>query len=212
MLRGDDHRVDAFGLAIGILDADLALAVGPQEVELTPATHLAQLAAQLVGHHDGQRHQLRRFIAGIAEHETLVAGAAGIHAHCDVGRLALDGVQDSAGVAIEAVQRIVIPDMVDDASRQLGHIDVSSGRDFARYHANAGCQQDLASHAAHRIVAQDGIQYGVRYLIRHLVGMTFSHGLRRENMSHSICHCYETLLDPAAIAEEVRLCWEIRSV
>ena len=38
----------------------------------------------------------------IAEHQALIAGAAGIHAHGDVGRLALNGVQDAAGLGVEA--------------------------------------------------------------------------------------------------------------
>ena len=45
VLRGDDHGVDALGLAVHVLDADLALAVGTQEVELAVAADVAQLPA-----------------------------------------------------------------------------------------------------------------------------------------------------------------------
>ena len=45
MLRRNHHGVDASGLAVDIFDADLALAVGTQKLELAGAAHFAQLAA-----------------------------------------------------------------------------------------------------------------------------------------------------------------------
>ena len=99
VLRGNHHRLDALGHVAHVFHADLALAVGPQEVQHALAAHLGKPPHQLVRHHDGQRHQLGRFVAGVAEHQALVAGAAGIHAHGDIGRLRLDQVEHAAGVA-----------------------------------------------------------------------------------------------------------------
>ena len=45
VLRRDHHGVDALGLAVHVLHADLALAVGPQIAELAEAADLAQLPA-----------------------------------------------------------------------------------------------------------------------------------------------------------------------
>jgi hypothetical protein len=96
------------------------------------------LPDQFVGQHDGHGHQFLSFVAGIAEHQALVAGATGIHAHGDVGRLALDGIEDAAGFAVEAHSRIRVADIVNHAAYQAGHIDVGSGGDFARNHADSG--------------------------------------------------------------------------
>ena len=184
VLGGNHDGVDALGLAVDVLDADLALAVGTQEIELAGAPHFAQLANQLVGQHDRQRHQLRGFVAGVAEHQALVAGAAGIDAHGDVGRLALDGVEDAAGLAVEAEAGVGVADVVDHAAHQARHVDVGIGGDFARNHADSGGDQDLAGHAARGIVFQNRVQDGIRNLVRHLVGMSFGNRLRRKNMPH----------------------------
>jgi hypothetical protein len=85
VLRGDDHRIQPGRFAVDVLDADLALAVGAKKTEPARAAHLAQLANQLVGQHDGQRHQLRGFIARVAEHHALIACSTGIHTHGYVG-------------------------------------------------------------------------------------------------------------------------------
>ena len=45
VLGRDHHGVDALGLAVDVLHADLALAVGPQVAELAEAADLAQLPA-----------------------------------------------------------------------------------------------------------------------------------------------------------------------
>ena len=45
VLRRNHHGVDAHRLAVDVFDADLALAVRPQEIELAGAADFAQLAA-----------------------------------------------------------------------------------------------------------------------------------------------------------------------
>jgi hypothetical protein len=107
VLRGNHHGVDAQRLAVHVFDAHLALAVRAQEVERTFTADLAQPAHQLVRQHDGQRHQLVGFVAGVAEHQALIARAAGVYAHGDVGRLALDGIDARRRSCIEAHSRVV---------------------------------------------------------------------------------------------------------
>src|SRR4029077_88751 len=60
--------------------------------------------------------------------------------------------------------------------------------DFTSHHADSGGDQRFAGHAAGGVDCQRGVQYGVRNLVSHLIGVTFSHGFRRENMSHSFRH------------------------
>jgi len=152
VLGRDDHRVDARRLAVDVLHAHLALAVRTQIAELAEAANLAKLPHQLVRHHDGQRHQFLGLIAGVTEHQALVARAAGIHAHGDIGRLALDRVQDPAGLGIEAHPCVGEADIRDHLARQPGHIHISFRGDFPSYHADARRHQNFASHAARRIV------------------------------------------------------------
>ena len=56
---------------------------------------------QRMGNRNRQRHQLGRFFRREAEHHALVAGAAGVDAHRDVGRLSLNRDKHAAGVAVE---------------------------------------------------------------------------------------------------------------
>ncbi len=57
-------------------DRDLALAVGPQPIRLRLVeAGFGQPIDDPVSQRDRQRHQLRRVVAGVAEHQALVAGA-----------------------------------------------------------------------------------------------------------------------------------------
>ena len=97
MLRGDDDVRDADGLAVFVDHRDLRLGVGTQPRGAAGLANLGQLAAEAMREHDRRRHQLRRFVAGVAEHQPLVAGAllrgllaldlARVDALRDVGRL-----------------------------------------------------------------------------------------------------------------------------
>jgi hypothetical protein len=104
VLAGDDDGVDARRLSVFVvLNGDLAFAVGAQVGQLAVLAHQAQLAGQLVRERDRRGHQLRRFVAGVAEHHTLVAGAACVDALGDVARLLVDRRNHRAGVRVEAV-------------------------------------------------------------------------------------------------------------
>src|SRR5699024_1054512 len=76
VLGGDHDGGTAQDVALPVvLHGDLALAVGPQPAELPALAHGGQPPAQGVGHGDGCGHQLRRLVAGVAEHHALVPGA-----------------------------------------------------------------------------------------------------------------------------------------
>ena len=79
--------------------------------------HLGEAAGHPVREGNRQRHELRRLVAGIAEHHALVARAVGevvaalaglelealVDAHGDVAALLVNRGEDGAGVAVEAV-------------------------------------------------------------------------------------------------------------
>ena len=83
---------------------------------------------------DRQRHQLGGLVAGVAEHQALVAGALlvelvlvaldavlvrGVDALGDVRGLRADGHRDAAGGAVEALLRGVVADLQDLVADQL---------------------------------------------------------------------------------------------
>jgi hypothetical protein len=118
VLSAHHHRLDALRLIVLVLDRHLALAVGPEEVDLASAAYAGEISHQIVRVHDRGRHQLGRFVAGVAEHQTLVAGALLLEqtlalgdALRDVARLRLDCRQHAASLPIEAHARARVTDV-----------------------------------------------------------------------------------------------------
>jgi hypothetical protein len=103
---------------------------------------------------DRQRHQLRRLVARVAEHDALIARAAGVHAHRDVARLLADELNDLHAVGIEGFVRIRVSDLANRVARDLLVIDVRARRDLAGEHDLPALHQHLARHAALTIPAR----------------------------------------------------------
>ena len=188
VLGGNDHRVDAHGLAVVVLHGDLALAVRAQVIQRAVLAHLGQALGQLVGQGDGQRHQLGRLVAGVAEHHALVARTGPRRRWCSS---AMSGLwpsmigDDTAGVAVKAVLGAVIADGADDLARRAGDVHVAAGRDLAHDVDEAGGAGRLAGHAGTGVLRQDGVEDGVGDLVADLVGMPLGDGFGREkNFGH----------------------------
>ena len=111
VLGGEHDGVDADGpVGLVVLDGDLGLAVGPQVGERAVVADGGEPLGEALGHRDRQRHQDVGVVAGVAEHQALVAGAllvhrvdragaglvAGVDALGDVARLAADRDHDAA--------------------------------------------------------------------------------------------------------------------
>ncbi len=177
------------GRAVLVLDRHLALAVGQQEGQLSRATRLRELLADAVRGVDGEGHVLLRLVAREAEHHALVAGALLLEqalalgdALGDVGRLALDGRDDGAAVAVEAALRRRVADVADHRLGDLAELDLRLARDLAGDDDQAGLDQRLAGDATLRVLRQQGVEDGVGDLIADLVGMSLVHRLGRENV------------------------------
>src|SRR3954468_5612389 len=175
VLAGDDDGVDANRTVAVVFDGDLRLAVWTEVLEDAVAPRAGQPFGELVRELNRQRHQDFGFGAGKAEHQALVAGAAGVDAHRDVGRLAMDRGDDPARVAVEPVLPVGVAGAADGLAHQLLHVDVGVGGDLARDEAEPGRDERLARHAAGRILGQDRVQDAVRNLIGDLVRMSFRH-------------------------------------
>ena len=181
VLGGDDDGIHSHGAIVGIvLDGDLGLAVGTEVGELAVLANLGELVGELVGERDGGGHQLGGLVGGVAEHHALVAGASGVDALRDVGGLAVDGGDDAAGVAVEALEGVVVTDLTDGVADQGLEVDVGLGGDLSGDDDEAGAGEGLAGDAAVRVFGEAGVEDGVGDLVGHLVGMTFGHGLTGE--------------------------------
>jgi hypothetical protein len=128
-----------------------------------------------VGQHDRQRHQLFGLGAGVSEHEALVTGAAGIHAHRNVGRLTVNRRQHGAGFGVEAILAARISDFGDCLPDYVLVVDNRAGGNLARHHRKAGRDERFARDAALGVLGENRIQNGIGNLIGDLVGVTFGH-------------------------------------
>ena len=77
MLGGDQDRINTLRFPVSVFDRDLALAVRAQPRQGAVLADFGQLFAEAVREVDRHRHQGGGLIAGISEHDTLVAGTNG---------------------------------------------------------------------------------------------------------------------------------------
>ena len=142
-----------------VFDRHLALGVGAQVGHQLPfAADDGQLLQDHMRKNQRRGHHFARPVAGIAEHDPLVARAlflfGGAHdALVDVGRLFVDGRQDAARVGIELVVAPVIADAVDDAARYALHVDVGLRPHFARDDHQTGGAERFAGDLRVGVVA-----------------------------------------------------------
>ena len=137
VLGGDHHLDNPHGPPVLVLDGDLGLGVGPQPGDLARLAHAVQLPPQPVGEHDRRRHQFRRFIAGVAEHQSLVSrallrrllalGRAGIHALGDVRALAGEQIGDEHLVGVKDIVVIDVADAGDGVAHRFVDVDLGLG-------------------------------------------------------------------------------------
>ena len=181
VLGRDHHRVDAGRPCRRYSTVTWLLPSGRSQSRPARA-RLGELAGERVRELDRHRHQLGRLVAGVAEHHALVAGAAGVHALGDVGRLLVERDQHAAGVAVEAHLAVGVADPLHHLADEPREVDVGAGRDLAGDHHEAGLDQRLAGHAAASVLREDRVEDGVRDLVGDLVGMAFGDGLGGEEV------------------------------
>ena len=145
-----------------------------------------------MGQPHGHRHEVGRLVAGEAEHHPLVAGShpvervdpapaalqGVVHSLGDVRRLPVDGHDNPAGVAVEAVGFPVVADLADRLSGDPGNVDIARGGDLSGHDDEPGGEQRLTGDPGLAVLPQDGVEDGVGDLVGHLVGMAFGDGLR----------------------------------
>ena len=187
VLRGDDDGVDTNRAIFVILDCDLALAVGTKPVDFLLLAGFRQAIGDAVREGDRQRHQFGRFITGVAEHESLVAGAdvltlgfVGVHALSDVGALLVDADHYRAGIAADAGEVVGVTNIVDDLANDALIVDNGFGGDFASDDGDASRYHGFAGDAAHWVLSEDGVEDAVGDLVSQLVWMAHADGFASE--------------------------------
>ena len=186
MLRGNDDCIDAGGLAVDVLHRDLTLAVGTEVFCVATPASLAQPPCEPVRQHDRQRHQFRGFVTGIAEHQTLVAGATRVHSHRDVTGLRVHEIVKLARFGVETDLWIGVPDLLDGFARDGLIVDLGGRRNLAGDDATIGGHQGFTGNAAHRVLRQGRIKNRIADLIANFIRVPFRHGLGSENMSAGV--------------------------
>ncbi len=116
---------------------------------------------------------------GVSEHHSLVSGTLLLrvgadHAPVDVGTLLVDGGEDSAGVAVEHVCRLVVADLVDDLAHLCLDVDICVlGPYFSADYHQTGAAECLAGDFGFRVLPEEFVEDCVRNLVGHLVRMSF---------------------------------------
>ena len=176
----DRHRPTAF-----IADRDLGLGIGPKPLEGARLADLRLPFHQPVRAGDRKGHQHVGFVAGIAEHQPLVAGAlveiqalAFVDALRDIGRLPVERDPDLAAFMVESELRRIVADLPDHPSRHLRIVHVPVRRDLSRHDHQPGGHQGLAGHPRDGILLKQGIEDCIGNLVGHLVGVALRYGFR----------------------------------
>ncbi len=180
VLRGEDDGVDARGSAAEVLDGDLALGVWPEAGDEGVAAGVFLSLGEGVCELDGEGHEFGGLVAGEAEHHALVARAAGIDAHGDLGGLAVERGEDGAGVGVEAHSAVGVADAADGAADEVLEFDVGAGGDFAGDDDEAGGAEGFAGDAGHGVLTEHFVEDGVGDLVRNLVGVSDGDGFGGE--------------------------------
>ena len=198
VLRGNNHIGDAHWLVVDVLDGYLALGVGPKPLDLAALANAGQLTTDLVRIHDRRGHQLRRFVAGMAEHQALIArsllgvslpfGLPRIHTLGDVRTLRCDGIDDEHSVRVEYVVIVRVTDVTNRLPRDGVVIEPCFGRDFAADHHQVAFGVGLTGDATVFVLPKAGVQHSVRNRIANLVRMALADGLRGKDivLAHSV--------------------------
>ena len=172
--------VDAVRLAVDIAHRDLALGVGTQKRQPAVFAKLRLALDQAVRVVDRRGHQLGRLVAGVAEHQALVAGAgvevvvAGmVNALGDVVALLVVGHQHRAALVVDAELGVVVAYAFEGVARDLDVVDMGVGGDLAGQHDQAGVGQGFGSDPAEWVLRKDRVEDRIRDLVGHFVGMAF---------------------------------------
>ena len=138
VLGRDDDGVDPHRFSVSVFHGHLRLSIGTDPGQDFLFPNLGQPFGQAMGQNDRHRHEFSCFVGGVAEHQSLVAGAAGIDAHRDIAGLLVNGGEHRTGVVVESPVRVAVPDILNDVANDIRNFDVGLGGDFACHEGDSG--------------------------------------------------------------------------
>ena len=197
VLGGNDDRGCGNGLAIFETQRDLALRIRFKEGGRARMAVGGHPLEDLVAVIERCRHQVGCFIAGKAEHDTLIARsfvlvARSIDALRYVGRLGVKIVGEIERLPVKPV--LLIANVLHDLADRILNLLLNTRRpvpagvhdalapDFARKDNLLRCGQRFAGHARFGILRQEQIDDRIRNLVGDLVGMAFGNAFGRKEV------------------------------
>lgn len=133
VLRGQNDGYGFRSLAVDVTNRHLALGIGAELrrfafAALAGGGQQLQDAVRII---DRRRHQVRRFLASVTEHDALVASALVtllvggiIHALRDIGRLRMQQNVDLGGLPVETILFVAdVADRLSGGGLELGRVD-----------------------------------------------------------------------------------------
>jgi len=198
VLRRQHDRDDLDRAAVLVPEADLRLRVGAQPVDVARTPQLRMSPHQAMRGLDRRRHGLRRLVAGVTEHEALVAGAeravGAIDAARDLCRLMAEAHLHVAEIRVDAGRTVAVAgiaqhvgDEADDARAHVAEdLHVARAELAGDDHLIAG-EHRLARDARTRILGEERVEDAVRDPIGQLVRMALGNRLGGEDAIACAC-------------------------
>ena len=197
MLVRDHDLAHADRLAVLVLHGDLALGVRSQHLLAAGVARFRNQSQDLVGVEDRRRHQVRRLVGGVAEHDALVARALflvgrllGVDALRDIGRLRMQQDLDVAVLPVKTF--LLVADVLDRVAHHALDLVVGDRRGptgFAGNHDLVGGGKGFAGRADRpgidarlRAFPVKQIDDLIRDPVANLVRMTFRDRLAGEQI------------------------------
>ena len=151
VLNRHDHRGDAHGRVAVVFHRDLHLAIRADVGDNAGHAGDFQQRYKALGGNHRHRQVFGRFVAGVANHNALIARAEGVlvlslsqfgfHRARNVGALVVD-------VAVDLIALRVIADIAQGVADDVEHVGLGRGRDFARHNNVTVGYHYLTGHAA----------------------------------------------------------------
>ena len=179
VLHRDDHCGDAHRRVAVVFHRDLHLAVRTDVGDNAGHAGDFQQRYKALGGNHRHRKIFGRFVAGVADHNALIARAEGVLV-LSLSQFRLDSARNVGAlvmqVAVDLVRFRVIADIAQGIADNVEHVRLNLGGNFARHNdVTAGCH-DLTGYTAGGVMLQTGVQHAVGNEVAQLVGMTAHNG------------------------------------
>src|SRR6478609_5882362 len=179
MLSRYNDAGNADGFAVFVDDRNLRFRVWPQPADFVILANTGEFAPEPMRKHDRRRREFWRLVAGVTEHQSLIARAlfcgvltfnrTGVYALCDIGRLFREDVGDENFVGVKYVVVIHVANAADrvahelfdrqDTRQRLIFREAGNG-DLATYDDDVAFGERFASHATAPVMSDARIEHG----------------------------------------------------